>query len=596
MVVIVGNVQLGCIVWWYVLMYKIDEFDNMYINSPLRNTILLLRREWYWIFSASFIVVLVIIINMRSNTGADYSVLAFEPRTLPTLAVMRNMQQQQGWLPRMLTPSDPLIMLPEQFQSAYGALGVVWLLSRILNSPFLLFFASYVVGVLMSTIFAYGALRIGNCNPRWALVGSIAFGILPARFLWPDLAAQWFVVMPMIGGCIFALWYRPHLLDWRYWVWYDWVFMGLLAVLTTAFGKSESYTMVLVCFLVAGMYVAETQTWRPAAMILSIAMSAWCMVQLQTWWMPHVQSVQVSDFQGISLAAMVLPPPQYIIPSIAVFGAKLALIANSHNHTYYIGLLAVAGVVVLLWRGIVILVDSKTSISAQRATAVIVMVLVIANQASIGRVLVWSGLLPFTQWEYASIWIAFLGIHTIVFALQHNEWLVRRYELPLIVLMVVGIVCDQMPQTTVLKQLPTSVQLVDSPNWHTGLFFSQAKLPADIIAVQGLANIDNGNGRWSAPYTTQVVVQMNARIDTPVTIHLRAKTDTAHAGLHVPIQLGDEVHTITLSSSIQEYVIDFNTDSNATQLVVNVPGGISEDPCACRGFVFMQSLWVDDIH
>jgi hypothetical protein len=55
-----------------------------------------------------------------------------------------------------------------------------------------------------------------------------------------------------------------------------------------------------------------------------MAMSAWCMVQLQTWRMPHIQSIQVSDFQGISLAAMVLPPPQYIIPSIAAFGAKLA--------------------------------------------------------------------------------------------------------------------------------------------------------------------------------------------------------------------------------------------------------------------------------
>jgi hypothetical protein len=232
----------------------------------------------------------------------------------------------------------------------------------------------------------------------------------------------------------------------------------------------------------------------------------------------------------------------------------------------------------------------------QGATAVVGMVMVIANQWSIGRVLVWSGVLPFTQWEHASIWIALLGIHTIVCTVQHKEWFGQRYEWLLIGLVVVGIVYDQMPMTTILKQLPTSVQSVDSPTWRKGLFFSQAKLPADVLGVQGLANIDNGNGRWSAPYTTQVVVQMNARIDTPVTIHLRAKTDTAHAGLHVPIQLGDEVHTITLSSSIQEYVIDFNTDSNATQLVINVPGGISEDPCACRGFVFMQSLWVDDIH
>ncbi len=568
----------------------------MYTNSPFRNTNLLLRREWYWIFSASFTVVLVIIINMRSNTGADYGVLEFEPRALPTLAVIQNMQQQQGWLPTRLTPSDPLIMLPEQFQSAYGALGVLWILSRILTSPFLVFFASYVVSALASTIVVYGALRIGTCTPGWAFVGSIAFGVLPARFLWPDLIAQWFVVIPIMGGCIFALWYRPHLLDWRHWVWYDWIFMGLLVVLTTAFGKSESYMMVLVSFLVAGVYVAETRQWRPVALIFAMAISAWCLVQLQTWGMPHVQSTQVSDFQGIALAAMVLPPPHYIIPSIAALGAKLASLAIVHNHTYYIGLCAVAGVVVLLWRGIVILVDSKSGIPAQRATAMVVMIMMIANQWSIGRVFVWSGLLPFTQWEYAGIWIAFFGIHTIVLAVPHNKWFVQRYELPLIVLMVVGIVCDQMPQTTVLKQLPASVQSVDSPTWRKGLFFSQAKLPADIIAVQGLANIDNGNGRWSAPYTTQVVVQMNARIDTPVTIHLRAKTDATHAGLQVPIQLGNETHIITLSSSIQEYVIDFNTDSNVNQLVIAVPGGISEDPCACRGFVFLQSLRTADLH
>jgi hypothetical protein len=157
----------------------------MYNNSPLRNTSLLLRREWYWIFSASFIVLLVIIINMRSNTGADYGVFDFEPRTLPTLAIIHNMQQQHGLLPRTLTPNDSLISLPEQFQSAYGAFGVLWLLSRVFSSSFLLFGVSYVASALMSTICAYGALRIGTCNPRWAFVGSIAFGVIPARFLWP---------------------------------------------------------------------------------------------------------------------------------------------------------------------------------------------------------------------------------------------------------------------------------------------------------------------------------------------------------------------------------------------------------------------------
>jgi hypothetical protein len=132
--------------------------------------------------------------------------------------------------------------------------------------------------------------------------------------------------------------------------------------------------------------------------------------------------------------------------------------------------------------------------------------------------------------------------------------------------------------------------------WRKGLFFSQAKLPADVLAVQGLANIDNGNGRWSAPYVSQVVVETKSRIHTPVTIHLRAKTDIAHAGLLVPIRLGNETHTITLSSSIQEYVIDFVGDSPTTQLVIDVPNGISDDQCQCRGFVFVQSLWVDDIH
>jgi CHASE2 domain-containing sensor protein len=97
-----------------------------------------------------------------------------------------------------------------------------------------------------------------------------------------------------MSGCIFALWYRPQLLDWRYWGWYDWVFMGLLVGVTTVFGKSESYMMVLVCLLVAGVYVAETQQWRPVEVILAMSISAWCIVQLQTLRMP---SSQVGDFQ-----------------------------------------------------------------------------------------------------------------------------------------------------------------------------------------------------------------------------------------------------------------------------------------------------------
>jgi hypothetical protein len=62
---------------------------------------------------------------------------------------------------------------------------------------------------------------------------------------------------------------------------------------------------------------------------------------------------------------MVLPPAQNNITGIAAFGAKLASLAIVHNHTYYIGLLAVAGVVVLLWRGIVMLIDSTPTIGAQ---------------------------------------------------------------------------------------------------------------------------------------------------------------------------------------------------------------------------------------
>jgi len=114
-------------------------------------------------------------------------------------------------------------------------------------------------------------------------------------------------------------------------------------------------------------------------------------------------------------------------------------------------------------------------------------------------------------------------------------------------------------------------------------------MPPDVETVTGFVDSITEDGRWAAPDTTMLVVQMRTPFQTPLIVHIRAKTDPEHTGLSVPVQIGAERQSMTLTSNIQEYTLVFTQPAFAQQLVIQVPIAMSTDPS--RGVVLVQSLW-----
>jgi len=267
---------------------------------------------------------------------------------------------------------------------------------------------------MTSTLLAYVAFRAATCRPWWAWVASIAFGLLPARFYWPDLLAQWFVAVPLISACIAAFWYRPQLWEWRQWAWYDWVLMTGVLCGMVLFGKSAALMAVFVLMVTVMLHRIEVGVWSQVWPLVGLALLGWSMVVLPTasHWTQSAGAQPV--FQGVSLAALVLPSAHHGIPPLATIGSRYAALAIDHTHTYSMGVVAVIGLAMVVWRAVWQLVHSAPPLPAQRVTALVLVILFVANQLSTGAVFLLAQLLPFSQWEHASIWIGFWALQVAI--------------------------------------------------------------------------------------------------------------------------------------------------------------------------------------
>ncbi len=566
------------------------ELVQVHANSPVQQVWALVRREWAWLLAALVCVCAILLWNMRTNVAADYAVLMYEPRAIPTLLAIAHMQAYPGWWPIVLTPRDALVGVPEQLQSAHGALMVLWLTSRMLASTWLIFLTSYMASAMTSTLLAYGAFRAAMCRPWWAWLASIAFGLLPARFYWPDLLVQWFVAVPLVSACIASFWYRPQLWEWRRWAWYDWVMLtGVLGGMVI-FGKSAALMAVFALMMTVMLYRIETGVWRQTLPLIVLASLAWCMVVIIAQH-EHTTGMRLT-FQGISLAALVLPSAHHVIPPFAAIGSRYAALAIEHTHTYYMGAMAVVGLVMVVWRAVWQLVHPAPPLPAQRVIALVLVFLFVANQLSTGAWFFLLQILPFSQWEHASIWIAFWSLHVAMTTLQHQVARWGQHEWRVVVALALVVLIDQVPRTTMLQQLPRALTEVQSFTWQSGTLFSQARLASDVVSVTGLAEREPGYGRWAAPGATAIVVHVEHPIARPLKVYIRAKTDDAHAQMPVLIRIGTEQRTVVLTPRIATYTVLFTqSDVPTNEIVIEMPPADGTD--AQRGNVFVQSLWAE---
>ena len=67
------------------------ELVQVHANSPVQQVWALVRREWAWLLAALVCVCAILLWNMRTNVAADYAVLMYEPRAIPTLLAIAHM-------------------------------------------------------------------------------------------------------------------------------------------------------------------------------------------------------------------------------------------------------------------------------------------------------------------------------------------------------------------------------------------------------------------------------------------------------------------------------------------------------------------------
>lgn len=559
-------------------------------QSFVQHVLARLRREWYLLVLAAVVVVGVIGFNVRlhAQSPVAYDVLEYESRTLPTLAEITYLQQRHAVF-APLVPTDILVATPEQLQAAPGVLVVLWLMSRWVASPFLLITALQVTGALACVVCAYTALRVGRCTPPWALLGSIAYGIIPARFYWSDAIDQWFVAVPLVAGIAFTVWVRADWWDWQRWHWYHWACLCGIVLACSLFGKAAALTAVLVWVIVAVMQVVVTRQWPQAVVHLGSAFGIWVLVQLQVWWLADAAPARAVDYRGLSVAAMVLPHADHWLPPLATIGTRYASLVIEHTDTYYIGILALAGVGVLVWRAIRALVVQHGTQPPLYDVVLVLALVFIANQRSIAALLVWVQVLPFTAWNHASIWVMFLGMSTALHVAQ--AWsTARSVKVWLIVSVLVAVVViDQMPMSMLLPNLKKSVVVATPRRWQDGVLVSQETLPRDVVAIHGLLDVIPGYGRWAAHDARTVVFTLADALPAQLTLYIRAKSDGTQPNRVLPIRLGDQTHTIVLRETMQTYAVSFTQVPATREIVLEVGTSTHRD----RGAVFVQSLWAD---
>lgn len=461
----------------------------------------------------------------------------------------------------------------------------VWLLHHVISSPKWIVIFLYVSATSLSALAAYGLFRFRQGAAPVAALGAVAFGLLPARFVMPNLADHWWVLIPIVMWWGMTWWDGKHT-DWRQWSWHIWC-LFVITILFLAFVGSSLWWWSSIVLLTSAVIASVThRIVRPLVVAIGMVVVARLMFNImQTIWPIPI----LDGDNGVRLSAIWIPLADHRIAWFAQFGVDFRALDVVHTDARYIGLSALIGVGLIVWQTLVRSAGVGVTTAIHRLLLVLGVIVIIANQRGLWVLAQFIGLDPFSS-MFVDVWIAFIGIIAIVKTLQsrrHSWWMLS---------VVLGVMMiDHVPHTNIMHQMMQhSREIPVTQTWQQGIWFGQMTQADDVVAITGVGAIEPGYGRWSDADQADYVEILLAEpiVPSSFTLEIRARGVGVNIGAPVIVQIGDEQQSMILSSAVYPYRLTFtNADGNTIRVY---PQPVKEPPPgdSRRIGVLLQSIRV----
>ncbi|MEY3990813.1 MAG: hypothetical protein RI985_1894, partial [Chloroflexota bacterium] len=435
----------------------------------------------------------------------------------------------------------------------------------------------YIVATVSTAVSAYVVFRARTVTIALAMLGAVAFALLPARFVQPMLAYHWWAAMPLVLWWSMRWWdHDTHPIEWS-WVVVTSVMLALSGDTMWLWSNLVLLTSALIAYLMH-------HTWRTVAVAISIVVLSFGLMHLgyHLWPMP----MMLSD-AGIRLSGLWIPLADHRISLLGQLGRDFAALDVVHTDITYIGLLALLGLGSMVVYSLLRSVAEGAVTDVHRLLLVAGVLVVVANQRGLALAGQFLGL-PAISSLLVDVWLALIGITAVLLIIQSRVvtwWLVG-------VLSVV-IMIDHLPRTNIMDQMMQRPIEIPTNSWRNGVWFGQAQQAPDVVSLSGVGDIEPGFGRWSdADIADHVEVVLADSIDEPVTLEIRARGVGVNVGVPITIQIGDEQQSVILTETVVAYQRTFMRGSGNVIAIYPQPVTTPPPGDSRRIGVFVQSIRV----
>lgn len=266
-----------------------------------------------------------------------------------------------GWFGRIERAGAPLGTTQFDFPNVDGTSLLLMRIGELFGGgPFLAFNAYVLLTFAICAAVSYFVFRRLGVGRPWALVGALAFTMLPFHF-------------QRLGHLFFLGYFVAAI---AFWLAFDFVAdhrrtgagrprMGLVAVAAIVCGTCGIYYAFFSCLfvLVVGLHVSAVEgAWSPmrrGALVSLIVISAGAFNLAPTLWHLHtegrnanvaVRAAQESEIYGLKAAQLILPREGHRIPALARLRSAYEASAplSNENRTATLGLFGALGFLILL--------------------------------------------------------------------------------------------------------------------------------------------------------------------------------------------------------------------------------------------------------
>lgn len=539
---------------------------NMSDAQPdMTHNVVLPRHVWGGLIVAVIVVCAAIVFSLYGANPRFHEVWQYTPEAVPTLSFVAAVMERSP------------VLVPSNHMTWFG----VWASSIIISSPKWIVMLLYLGATVCTTVSAYIVFYVRGISVRFAVLGAIAFGLLPARFDYSILANHWWMSMPIVLWWALTWWDGVSTPSSRYRIWAGALATALLLALS---GIAVWWWSSLVLITSAVLALLIHRTWRFVWCAGGMVAVAGMLLGLlyRVWPMPIV-----AGDAGLRLSALWIPSADHRVAWFAQLGRDFAALDVVHTEATYIGAIALLGLGVAVVSALFRVAGVTEATVTNRLLLVLGVMMIVANQRGLALSTYIFGT-PQTVSTTVDIWFALIAIVVLLLMLHTHD--TTRW---ISVVLCVVVLFDQIPQTNIMYQMMQRTVDVTVDSWRNGVWFGQARQASDVVTITGVSEIEPGFGRWSdADIADHIEVVVTDPISQSITLEIRARGVGPNIGAPIRVQIGGEHHTFRVTDTVMPYRLSFQHAQG--NVIAIYPQPISEPPPgdSRRIGVFVQSIQV----